>query len=111
MLTEYEAAWRRKDAGALASLFAEDGFVLAPGRDALRGRKAIEDLYRGWGGRLYLRAVAFATQGEIGYIIGAYSHEQGAADDGKFTLTLTKKPSGRWLIFSDMDNSNHKAAD
>jgi ketosteroid isomerase-like protein len=109
VLTEYEAAWRNKDADALVSLFTEDGFVLVPGRNTVRGRTAILELYKGWGGPLFLRANAFATDGNIGYIIGAYSHEQGAADDGKFTLTLKKAPSGRWLIFSDMDNGNHKA--
>ena len=108
VLGDYELAWRSHDAAGLAQLFAEDGFVLAPGEDIVRGRAAIQKLYAGWGGPLYLRAVAFATEGDVGYIIGCFSHEKGAIDDGKFTLTLRKASSGRWLIFSDMDNGNRK---
>jgi len=44
----------------------------------------------------------------VGYIIGGYSAEPGKPDDGKFTLTLRKSEDGRWLIVSDMDNSNRR---
>jgi hypothetical protein len=72
----------------------------------LQGRKAIESFYTGHGGPLFLRAVAYAVEGKVGYIIGGYSGTSGAPDDGKFTLTLQKDPSGRWLIMSDMDHGN-----
>lgn len=104
VLSDYEDAWSRKDAEALAALFAEDGFVLSPGSPPVRGRDAIREHYRGKGGPLALRALAHATEGRIGYIIGAYAREKGAPDVGKFTLTLVKDASGRWLIRSDMDN-------
>ncbi|MDP8982949.1 MAG: SgcJ/EcaC family oxidoreductase [Acidobacteriota bacterium] len=106
VLEDYQTAWRAKDATALAGLFAEDGFVLSPGHSMVRGRKAIESFYRGHGGPLALRGVAYAGDGNAGYIIGAYSSWTGAQDDGKFTLTLRKDASGRWLIMSDMDNGN-----
>jgi ketosteroid isomerase-like protein len=109
VLTDYETAWRNKDAAGLSQLFTEDGFVLSPGEEMVRGRAAIMKIYAGWGGPLFLRAVAFATNGDVGYIVGGFSHQQGAADDGKFTLTLRKEALGRWLIFSDMDSSNHKS--
>ena len=106
VLTDYEAAWRAKDASALARLFAEDGFVLQRNKPPVRGRDAIEKAYAGAGGPLSLRALAFATEGPVGYIIGAYSARAGEPDDGKFTLTLKKAPTGKWLIMSDMDNGN-----
>lgn len=106
VLTDYEAAWRAKDASALARLFAEDGFVLQRNKPPVRGRDAIEKAYAGAGGPLSLRALAFATEGPVGYIIGAYSARAGEPDDGKFTLTLKKAPNGKWLIMSDMDNGN-----
>jgi ketosteroid isomerase-like protein len=108
VLTDYERAWRAKDAPALARLFADDGFVLAPGIPMVRGRKAIEKVYTGDGGPLFLRAVAFAVDGTLGYIIGGYTGKAGAPDDGKFTLTLRKDDTGRWLITSDMDNGNRR---
>jgi ketosteroid isomerase-like protein len=110
VLTDYESAWRAKDAAALAALFAEDGFVLPSGRPPVRGRAAIETYYTGSGGPLTLRALAYATEGSVGYIIGAYAAVAGAPDDGKFTLTLRKAPDGRWLILSDMDNGNSRPA-
>jgi len=106
VLTDYEAAWGSRDAAALARLFAEDGFVLSGGKPSIRGRAAIEEAYKGSGGPLSLRALAFAAEGNVGYIIGAYTHTKGAPDDGKFTLTLKKGTGGRWEIMSDMDNGN-----
>lgn len=107
VLRDYEQAWSHGDAPALAKLFAEDGFVLSPGRPMMRGKAAIEEAYRDdHGAPLALRAVAFAAEGKVGYIIGAYADRAGDKDRGKFTLTLRRESSGRWLIVSDMDNGN-----
>ena len=106
VLTDYEAAWRAKDAASLARLFAEDGFVLQRNKPPIRGRDAIEKAYAGAGGSLALRALAYAVEGPVGYIIGGYAARAGEPDDGKFTLTLKKAPTGKWLIMSDMDNGN-----
>ena len=107
VLRDYERAWRAGDAAALASLFAEDGFVLQSNRPPVRGRAAIRAAYEGQGGGpLQLRALAFATEGTSGYIIGAYGYGNRADDTGKFTLTLRRAPGGPWLIVSDMDNAN-----
>ncbi len=108
VLRDYEQAWRGKDAAALASLFAEDGFVLSGGTPPVRGRAEIEKHYAGRGGPLSLRAFACATEGSVGYILGGYAREAGQPDIGKFTLTLRKGGGGRWLIVSDMDNGNSR---
>jgi ketosteroid isomerase-like protein len=106
VLTDYEAGWKAGDAAALANLFAEDGFVLSNGGPPVKGRAAIQKLYTRNGSPLSLRAFAYATNGDTGYIIGGYSGERGKPDNGKFTLTLRKGADARWLIVSDMDNSN-----
>lgn len=108
MLRDYEQAWSRKDAAALAQLFAEDGYVLPNGGVPVRGRAAIEKHYTGSGGPLFLRAFAYAASGNVGYILGGYSGQQGGPDGGKFTLTLRKSADGRWLIVSDMDSANRR---
>ncbi len=108
VLTDYEAAWSKKDPAALAGLFAEDGFVLPNGGTPVRGRAAIQKYYTGHGGPLSLRALAYAAEGGVGYIIGGYTETAGKPDIGKFTLTLRKGSDGRWLIMSDMDNSNRR---
>ena len=108
VLTDYEVEWRR-GGDAVAQLFTEDGLVLSSGRPPIRGRAAIAEHYgKGGGGPLSLRAIAFAAEGGVGYIIGAYTSERGAPDMGKFTLTLRRRPDGRWMIVSDMDNLNRR---
>jgi ketosteroid isomerase-like protein len=108
VLTDYEKAWSSRDAAGLAQLFADDGFVLSSGSPPVRGRAAIQKHYTGQGGPLALRALAYATDGSVGYIIGAFAQKAGQPDIGKFTLTLRKAADGRWLIVSDMDNGNQK---
>jgi len=106
VLRAYEAAWKKHDAHGLAELFAADGFVLAPGHPPVRGRAAIERAYADAGGPLALRGIAFASENNVAYIIGAFARHKGEPDIGKFTLTLKRDGKSRWLIVSDMDNSN-----
>ena len=108
VLTDYEAAWQSRDAAGLARLFAEDGFVLPNGGPPVRSRAAIQKHYAGAGGPLSLRAIEFAAEGRVGYIIGCYGSSPGQPDAGKFTLTLRKGSDGRWLIVSDMDSANQR---
>ena len=108
VLTDYESAWKAGNAAELASLFAVDGFVLSEGRGPTKGRAAIQKLYTHPGSPLSLRAFAYATEGNVGYIIGGYGPQRDKPDSGKFTLTLRKDGDGRWLIVSDMDNSNRR---
>ena len=105
VLRDYEQAWSAKNAAALAALFTADGFVMARDSDMVRGRANIAKHYSNSGGPLFLRAVAFHTHGDTGFILGAYTDAANAPDRGKFTLTL-RREKGRWLIFSDMDNGN-----
>ena len=108
VLSDYEVAWQGRDPKRLAMLFAEDGFVLSVGHPPVRGSAAIERQYAKAGGPLSLRALAYATEGSIGYIIGGFTRHKGDPDTGKFSLTLRKGADGRWLIMSDMDNGNSR---
>ena len=108
VLRDYEKAWQARDAAALADLFAEDGFVLSDGRPPIRGRGAIHAAYTGSGGALALRALAYSTNGDTGYIIGAFGRASGTPDTGKFLLALKRNAGGRWLIMADMDNSSRR---
>ena len=114
VLRDYERGWRADDARAVAALFTADGFILQSGKPPVRGRTAIEAAYAGQGGPLHLRALAYAANDSLGFIIGAYGYARpGMAegtpipDMGKFTLTL-KREGGRWMIFSDMDNASRR---
>lgn len=106
VLRDYETAWQARDAAGLAALFAEDGFVLTGGHAPVRGRDAIRRQYAGAGGPLALRALHYASAGDVAYVLGAYARTRGGRDVGKFTLTLRRDAQGRWLIVSDMDNAD-----
>jgi len=106
VLRDYERAWQARDPAALAALFGEDGFVLANGEPPVRGRAAIREAYKDGGGPLSLRALAYATEGPVGYIIGAYGPRAGEKDTGKFILALRREKDGRWSITADMDNAS-----
>ena len=113
VLRDYEGAWRARDAKALSELFAEDGFVLANGRPPVRGRAAIRAGYEGAGGPLVLRAYAFATAGDVGYILGGYSGSPRSSSWAKAgssggtraraSATASAGKAGRWL---GMDESS-----
>lgn len=105
VLRDYERAWQARDPATLAELFAEDGFVLGNGRPPARGRDAIRAAYTDGGGPLALRALAYATEGPIGWIVGAYASRPSDPDTGKFVLAL-RRVGSRWLIAADIDNSN-----
>ncbi len=107
VLRDYESAWHPRDPAKLAELFIEDGFVLASGKPPVRGRAAIREAYAGAGGPLALRALAYETSGNTGYIIGAYASAKDAPDIGKFILAL-RRVKGRWLIAADIDNGSSR---
>ncbi len=106
VLRDYEREWQANNTEALVSLFVPDGFVLQPRRPAIRGQANLKEAYRtGAGQPLFLRALSFAQDGSVGYIIGAYRAVATGPDIGKFILALRKGVDGRWLIAADMDNS------
>lgn len=107
VLRDYEKGWTGKDPQGLSQLFTEDGFALMSGTTGARGRPAIAAIYKGAGGELKLRAIAYSTDGNTGYIIGAYGYGAGSADTGKFVLAL-QRVGGKWLIAADIDNGNRR---
>lgn len=106
VLRDYEREWAAGNATGLAALFAEDGFALPSGRPPVRGRAAIADNYRNAGGPLRLRALAFAAEDSVAWIVGGYGYGEGGPDRGKFVLALRRGPDGAWLIAADIDNAN-----
>jgi ketosteroid isomerase-like protein len=106
VLREYEGAYARRDANALAELFAEDGFLLQPGRPPVRGRRAIAAALQGEGGALALVPIAYRMSDSAGYIIGTFGAERAADEGGKFVLALERRAAGPWRIAADMANPN-----
>ncbi len=107
VLRDYEKGWRARDADYLASLFAEDAFIMRPGHAPVRGRQQIAESYKGSGGPLFLRAFEYSISDSIGYIIGGFSAAEASPDIGKYILTL-RKVENKWFITADMDNGNRR---
>jgi uncharacterized protein (TIGR02246 family) len=105
VLRDYERLWAAGDEARLADIFTEDGILLQNGRPPVRGREAIRRAYDGSSGLLRLRAIAFAADDAVGYVIGMFTYGD-APEMGKFVLTLRREPGGPWRIASDMDNMN-----
>ena len=104
VLRDYERAWAAGDEAALAALFTEDGMVMQLGRPPIRGRDAVRAAYTNSRGALGLRALAYAAEGSVGWILGAFTYAGAPPDVGKFILALRKGADGRWLIAADMDS-------
>lgn len=106
VLRDYESAYAGRDARALGELFAEDGYLLQPGRPAVRGRAAVARVLSGEGGALALVPVAYGMADSVGYIIGTFGAEQSAGEGGKFVLALRRDAAGPWRIAADIANPN-----
>ena len=109
VLRDYEAAWRDGDGKRLAALFTEDGFAVQNGSPLRRGRAAIAGGLTKPGGELQLTAYAYASSGNVGYIVGGYRYPTTVGAGGRFVLALQSGPDGRWLIAADLDNSGPRA--
>jgi ketosteroid isomerase-like protein len=107
VLRDYERAWSTGDAAGLAALFTAEGFATEPG-GWIRGHEAIRERYAGASGPLRLRALDYAVDGDVGFIVGGYGYGPMAEDfdSGRFVLALRRGENGRWLIAADLDASN-----
>jgi ketosteroid isomerase-like protein len=110
VLRDYEAAWRDGDGPRLAGLFTEDGYAVQNGSPIRRGRTAIAGGITKPGGTLQLTAFAYASSGDVGYIVGGYRYPETVGAGGRFVLALRSGPDGRWLIAADLDNSGPRTA-
>lgn len=104
VLRDYEQFWSNGQEEELAALFVQEGLIVRHG-SWIRGRDRIREAYRDASGPLRLRAIEYATDGDVGFIVGAYGYGEGAPveDSGMFVLTLRRHSSGVWLIVSDLD--------
>jgi len=108
---DLSTAWAHADARAMADLFAEDGDLVIPSGDFLRGRSAIQNFYRsvfehGYAGsqagseikRIRVTGAMAVVDG--GWSITGARDAAGAprpAEQGLFTAVL-KKQGGKWHV-------------
>ncbi len=84
VLRDYERAWSAKDPEALARLFTAEGMALPSGQPPAQGAASIRQAYAQHAGSpLALRALAYATSGDLAYIIGGFAPAPGQPDLGR----------------------------
>ncbi len=100
------------DAGLMASLYAEDGRVLAPGSEPVSGQAAIEQF---WQGALdqgltagSLSTVSLEEQGDLAVEEGRYELSAGnqVVDTGTYVVVLRRQSGGTWEYGIDIRNSD-----
>lgn len=114
---EFAAASSRKDAAALAALYAEDAVVMPPNGAPVRGRAAIEALMKSYFDE-GVTAIEVTTQsiefhGDVALELADYSvtvTPPGKApikgwDQGK-SMVVYKKSKGKWRMYRDIWNSS-----
>lgn len=109
----WEAGWSAADAARIASVYADDAVVLAPGAEALEGREAIQAalasiLEAAGGSQMAIETLEVMSHGDV--VIDRGSFVERAADGshkdhGKY-MAVWKKIDGSWKIVRDIWNSS-----
>ncbi len=112
MTAEFVDAYNRGDAAAIAAGYIEDCAVLAPNQPAVRGRQAIEALFKGIieeiGGTHSIETVEMADAGDLAYQWATYSLGGGEVSDaGKFVEIYSRQADGSWKIRLSIYNSDN----
>ncbi len=113
---EFEAAYNRGDAAAVAAGYAEDATVMPPGSAMVRGRPAIEQFWRGVR-EMGVQEVALTTEevdsrDDLAYEIGSATLKirppQGetVTDTVKYLVVWKRQSGGPWQLLVDIWNSN-----
>lgn len=109
---QWETSYNAGDAAAVAALYTEDGTMLPPNAAAASGRKAIEAAVKNDmaanPGKLEIRNVEHGVSGTIAFVRGTYKAldaDGKTVDTGKW-MDVRKKVGGKWLIHSDIWNSD-----
>ncbi len=109
---EFLDAYNRGDVAAIATGYTEDSAVLAPNQSTVRGRQAIETLFKGMieeiGGTASIETVEMADAGDLAYQWATYSLEGGEQSDaGKFVEIYNRQADGSWKIRLTIFNSDN----
>lgn len=110
-------AFNESDAGTIASHFAEDGLLMAPGTEAMRGRKAVRGYYQAvfdeYLPKLDSRYEEVEVSGDLAYGRGWAEVELTPKEGGETTVStakylniLKRQPDGTWKTTHDIWNGN-----
>ena len=109
---EFEAAFNRKDAAALAAMYTEDARLLPPGGEMVSGREAIRQFWQGafdmgvaGGG---LRPQQVEARDDLAYEQSAATlrMQDGSEQEVKYVVVWKRQAGGAWQMAVDIWNAN-----
>ena len=108
----FVAAVAKGDAATLGSIYTAEAEAFPPGADAVKGRAAIETLWKSVMDTGVAAAELVTTevdsQGNLAYEVGTYVMKNKAgvvADRGKYCV-VWKKVAGKWMLHRDIWNTS-----
>ncbi len=109
---EFIDAYNRGDAAATATGYIEDCAVLVPNQPTVRGRQAVETLFKGMieeiGGTVNFEIVEVVDAGDLAYQWTTYSLEGGEESDaGQLVEVFNRQADGSWKIRLSIFNSDN----
>ena len=112
---EFEAAFERSDAAAIANLYTPNGLLLPTGMNAIQGSAGIEAFWQG-AMEMGIKRVKLDSQDveeltdtaiELGHYTLFGPNDQ-LLDQGKY-LVVWKEQQGQWKLYQDIWNSSMPA--
>ena len=112
---EFEAAFERNDAAAIANLYTPNGLLLPTGMNAIQGSAGIEAFWQG-AMEMGIKRVKLDSQDveeltdtaiELGHYTLFGPNDQ-LLDQGKY-LVVWKEQQGQWKLYQDIWNSSMPA--
>ncbi len=126
-MVELENAWEQAyeggEAAALAGLYADDAYYMAPYSEAMRGGAELQSYFAGImdqtsGRQITIERTDYGGSGDMAYSIGTYSvqmqmgdAEEPTTDNGKYLTLARRAGEGSWEIYAHIWNTNKSEAE
>ncbi len=116
---QWEAAFKNRDAAALANLFTEDCVRMPDGATTTIGRQALEAAYRKEFDAIWKKKFDASIKTDEVVVSGDYGFARGtdtlteeengkrSQETGKWMAVYRRQPDGSWKYFWSTYNSNH----
>ena len=112
---QFMDAYGRGDAGAVAALYTEDGYLLAAGAPMVRGPEGIQQVLQGMMGMgvtgIELHSEELTVEGDTAYEVGTATvtirpPDQDPIQDPAKYVIIWKRVEGDWKLHVDIFNSD-----
>ncbi|MEP7271727.1 MAG: SgcJ/EcaC family oxidoreductase [Acidobacteriota bacterium] len=109
---QFSAAVAKGDAAAVAELYTDDGMVMPPNVDFVRGKAAIKGLFEGFIAAgiksITLTTLEIVSFGDTAHEVGLYvlKGPDGTEIDKGKSLVIWKRVKGEWKLHRDIFNTS-----